>query len=243
MLRRLAPATLILASVLSACSASTTETSATSSQPETTTGPATTTSDAATETTIATGDGTVTTTAAPPATVAQAELPLTPTPAQQEGPYYPVARLDDQDNDLTVVDGLGGVAVGDVLLLKGTLLTTGGEPVAGATIEIWQTDASGIYLHPGDAGVADRDPFFQGAGVATVAEDGSWSFRTLNPGYYEPRPRHIHVKVHVDDRPVLTTQIYFSDDPQAADIDALLVAKIETSGDELIATHRIVLTR
>lgn len=170
------------------------------------------------------------------------ELPLPETPAQQEGPYYPVDRLDDQDNDLTVVDGLDGAATGQVLLLSGTLLTTEGEPVAGAVIEIWQTDAAGIYLHPDDSALADRDRFFQGSGTDTVAPDGSWTFRTLNPGYYGSRPRHIHIRVFVDGEPVLTTQVYFSDDPQAAGIDELLVAEVATQGEEATtANHRIVL--
>ncbi len=173
-------------------------------------------------------------------------LPLAATPSQQEGPYYPVQRFDDRDNDLTVIDGVDGSAAGNVLILNGTLLTTDGAPVVGGVVEIWQTDANGIYLHPGDPGVAERDAFFQGSGAATAATDGSWSFRTIDPGYYEPRPRHIHVKVHVDGQEVLTTQIYFSDDAQADDIDGRLVAEIVGGIDEqgasvLVADHRIVL--
>ena len=169
-----------------------------------------------------------------------------PTPSQQEGPYYPVERLDDQDNDLTVVEGLNGSPSGNVLVLEGSLVTTDGDPIANGQVEIWQTDSNGIYLHPADPGVADRDPYFQGSGVATTGEDGAWSFRTIDPGYYEPRPRHIHVKVHVDGRPVLTTQIYFADDPQAAGIDERLVASIEQGSDAdgnpvLVAEHTLVL--
>ncbi len=197
-------------------------------------------------TTIAIGDEMVTTSSIEMAPSELAALPLAATPSQAEGPYYPVERLADQDHDLTAVDGLAAVPAGNVLIVNGTLLTSEGAPVAGGVVEIWQTDANGIYLHQDDPGVADRDPFFQGSGAATAAEDGSWSFRTIDPGYYEPRPRHIHVKVHVDGRPVLTTQIYFSDDPQAAGIDELLVATIRPGTDEdgaalLVADFRIVL--
>ena len=173
-------------------------------------------------------------------------IPLSATPSQQEGPYYPVQRFDDQDNDLTVIDGVDGSAAGNVLMLSGTLLTTDGAPVVGGVVEIWQTDANGVYLHPRAPGVADRDAFFQGSGAATTATDGSWSFRTIDPGYYEPRPRHIHVKVHVDGQEVLITQIYFSDDAQADAIDERLVADITNDIDDqgapvLVAEHRIVL--
>ena len=173
---------------------------------------------------------------------------LAPTPSQQQGPYYPLERFDDQDNDLTVVDGLDGSSSGSVLVLNGVLLTTEGEPVEGGIIEIWQTDSNGIYLHPDDPGIADRDPFFQGSGMATAGADGSFSLRTIDPGYYEPRPRHIHFKVHVEGQDVLTSQIYFADDPQAAGIDERLVATIGRGTDEdgnavLVAEHRIVLER
>jgi protocatechuate 3,4-dioxygenase beta subunit len=33
------------------------------------------------------------------------------------------------------------------------------------------------------------------------------------PGLYSGRTRHIHVKVQAPDRPVLTTQLYFPDEP------------------------------
>ena len=200
---------------------------------------------AATTTTTATigGDemGTTTAAAEPVET-----LPLVITPSQGEGPYYPVAKLDDQDNDLTVVSGLAGSPAGDVLLLRGQLLMADGTPVGGGIIDIWQTDASGIYLHPDDPGTADRDAFFQFSGEAVADADGFWSFRTIDPGYYEPRPRHVHVKVWVDERVVLTTQIYFADDPQAAGLEEPLVASIEQGTDDagiavLIAEHRIVL--
>lgn len=215
--------------------------------------PAPTTSAAEVPGTVAGSDTTASTTStssveAPepaPSTVPVVELPVTP--SQQEGPYYPVSELDDQDNDLTSVSGVSGVPSGNPLLLRGTLLMSDGSPVEGGVVEIWQVDSNGIYLHPDDPKTEARDPFFQFSGEATVDEDGVWGFRTIDPGYYEPRPRHIHVKVLVGDEAVLTTQIYFSDDPQAAGIDPLLVASVEPGTDDdgsplLVAEHRIVLT-
>lgn len=173
-------------------------------------------------------------------------LPLAVTPAQGEGPYYPIDNLDDQDNDLTVVAGLDGTPSGNVLLLSGRLLRADGTPVAGGVIDIWQTDANGIYLHPGDPKTDDRDPFFQFSGEAVTDAEGAWDFRTIDPGYYEPRPRHVHFKVWVEGQVVLTGQIYFADDPQAAGLDELFVAGIESGSDDsgaavLVAEYRIVL--
>ena len=89
-------------------------------------------------------------------------------------------------------------------------------PVAGAIIEIWQTDNNGIYLHPNDRGRARRDVNFQSYGEAVTAHDGSYHFRTIVPGRYEPRPRHIHVKVRLNGQEQLTTQFYFDNDPTLA---------------------------
>ena len=103
-------------------------------------------------------------------------------------------------------------AAGEVILVTGRVLDTNGDPIPGAAVEFWQTDSNGIYDHPGDSGTANRDPGFQFYGTAIAAEDGTYAFRTVRPGYYEPRPKHIHVKVRLDGRELLTTQFYFEED-------------------------------
>lgn len=177
-----------------------------------------------------------------PTTAVAADESLDPTPSQQEGPYYPVSKPSDRDDDLTRIEGEPGVAGGQELVIGGLLLNTIGDPIEGATIEIWQTDENGIYLHPDDPAVDDRDPAFQGYGESITQADGSWSFRTINPGYYEPRPRHIHLKAHIDGVVVLVSQVYFSDDPDAAAIDPALIADvaIDDDGSTLTAEHLLV---
>jgi protocatechuate 3,4-dioxygenase beta subunit len=153
------------------------------------------------------------TTSAPEAAQAQSTIEVTYfTPAQAEGPYYPLQKPDDRDNDLTRVPGAAGLPAGQRLLLQGKVYDRSGQPLEGVLIEIWQTDEAGIYLHPGDANTARRDPNFQFYGEALTAADGSYSFLTVIPGEYEPRPRHIHVKLKRDGRELLTTQFYFPDD-------------------------------
>lgn len=138
------------------------------------------------------------------------------TPSQQEGPYYTVNKPDDHDNDLTVFAGAAGRPSGEILEFSGTLYDAAGLTVAGAVIEIWQTDANGVYLHPNDPSTSQRDTNFQFYGEALTNADGSYTFRTILPGRYEPRPRHIHVKVKLEGQELLTTQFYFEGDPELA---------------------------
>ena len=139
-----------------------------------------------------------------------AEEALRKTPADYEGPFYPVTRQDDIDNDLIHVKGMTGVARGDIMSLSGTVVNTRGEPQGGLIIEIWQTDPQGRYKHPGDSTPGERDPNFQYWGAAVTGSDGSYFFKTIVPGAYHPRPAHIHYKVLRDGRLILTSQIYFT---------------------------------
>ena len=131
------------------------------------------------------------------------------TPRQQEGPFYPLVKLADRDNDLTVVSGSSEHATGDVVLLSGHVLASDGRPIVGAIVEIWQTDDSGAYLHPNDPATVDRDMNFQFYGESVTDEGGGYAFRTILPGQYEPRPRHIHFKVKFGGAELITSQLYF----------------------------------
>jgi protocatechuate 3,4-dioxygenase beta subunit len=77
------------------------------------------------------------------------------------------------------------------------------EPIANAVVDVWHCDASGSYSEPGET-------FLRGLQVTNG--DGIVEFTTLYPGWYPGRTVHIHAKVHVDNRIVLTTQFYFDDD-------------------------------
>lgn len=140
---------------------------------------------------------------------------LVPTPAQMEGPYYPTALPADTDPDLTRQPG-AAVARGTRLRLDGRVLRTDGTPVSGARVEIWQADAEGIYLHERDPRVAARDAAFQGFGRVTTGPDGRYAFTTTRPGIYPGRTAHIHMRIDPPAGPRLTTQIYFSDEPNNA---------------------------
>jgi protocatechuate 3,4-dioxygenase, beta subunit len=140
---------------------------------------------------------------------------LAKTPPDQEGPFYPLVRQEDEDNDLIRVAGRPERASGDILHLSGTVRATDGAPLSGAVVEIWQTDLHGRYKDERDRSPGPRDRNFQYWGKTTTGEDGSYSFITLVPGGYHPRPPHIHFKVWIDGSARLTSQIYFANHPEA----------------------------
>ncbi|WP_270935801.1 protocatechuate 3,4-dioxygenase [Falsiroseomonas oryzae] len=137
------------------------------------------------------------------------------TPAQMEGPYYPRAIPADADADLLRVAGQPAAARGIPLLLTGLVRGPDGAALPGARIEIWQADAAGIYLHPRDPRLAERDAGFQGYGRAVADGDGRYAFRTIRPGLYPGRTPHIHLRAQpAAGDAALTTQVYFPDAPQ-----------------------------
>jgi len=133
-----------------------------------------------------------------------------PTPAQAEGPFYPVEFPTDSDSDL-LANGVRHYAGGTPATVIGTVLDTAGRAVAGAAVEIWQCDAAGHYHHPGDGGRAD--PAFQGFGRVAVDASGAWRFRTIRPAPYSGRTPHIHLKVRLGVHTLLTTQLYVQGEP------------------------------
>jgi protocatechuate 3,4-dioxygenase beta subunit len=125
------------------------------------------------------------------------------------------------DNDLVRVQGRAAEAMGQVTHVAGRVLNRRGEPVRGATLEIWQCDANGIYNHPRQPDLQRRDAAFQGYGRTLAAADGRYSFRTIRPVVYPGRTPHIHFKVHAPGAGRLTTQMYVAGERQNA-TDGLL---------------------
>src|SRR5215475_7085285 len=115
--------------------------------------------------------------ARPPASFAAATT-LTLTPGQTEGPFYPLSFPVDMDADLVLVKGQAARAMGQITLLSGRVLDRRGEIVHGATLEIWQCDANGIYNHPRAPGHARHDRGFQGYGRTQLFAAGLYAYRT-----------------------------------------------------------------
>ena len=114
---------------------------------------------------------------------------------------------------------------GERLVFSGTVRTTDGVPLAGAVLDIWQSNGAGEYSHF-MAGV----PEYNLRGRLTTDDDGCFEFETVVPAPYEVslgaatgrlfatlgrpnfRPGHIHLKLSHEAAAPLTTQIYFDGD-------------------------------
>jgi len=159
---------------------------------------------------------------------------LVRTPPQTEGPYYPIQLPLDHDNDLLIVNDNITPAVGEIVQISGRVLTPSGNPVRNATVEIWQSDNTGAYLHPRSMGYNTRDMNFQGYGRFETASTGEYTFRTIKPGLYTGRTRHIHFKVRSAGRQDLTTQCYFQGEPQNANDGVLRGIRNESERNSVI---------
>ena len=133
---------------------------------------------------------------------------LTRTPWQGEGPFYPDTIPEDTDNDLVKNGELSVEARGKILILNGILVDLDSHPVNGVSIEIWQTDNNGVYLHSGSFARDIMDKQFQGFGRTKTDRNGRFFFRTLVPTEYPGRTPHIHMKLWREGQNVLTTQLY-----------------------------------
>jgi protocatechuate 3,4-dioxygenase beta subunit len=84
------------------------------------------------------------------------------------------------------------------------VLTCRCRPLAGAIVDLWHADEKGDYDNSG----------FRYRGHVLTAADGSYRFQTIMPAVYSGRTRHYHVKVQGQGSRLLTTQLYFPDEPE-----------------------------
>ena len=136
-----------------------------------------------------------------------AEAPLPPTPAchdgdeatlpQIEGPYF---KPSSPERVELFEEGMAGQPIE----LVGFVLSRACKPLPGALLDFWQADAKGQYDNSG----------FRLRGHQFSDAEGRYRLRSVVPGVYVGRTRHIHVKVQPRGGRVLTTQLYFPGEPQ-----------------------------
>ena len=160
-----------------------------------------------------------------------------PTAESPMGPFYPIVRPTDSDMDLTWVKGRDVRATGQVIEISGRVYDVKGNPLPGATIELWQANAAGRYDHPSDPATAALDPNFQGFATLRTDAKGDWRIITVKPaGYDSPignRPPHIHFDVR-SEKTRNISQMYFPEDAEANARDSLYKAlKADEAGSSL----------
>jgi protocatechuate 3,4-dioxygenase beta subunit len=143
---------------------------------------------------------------------ARAQTALARTPAQTEGPFFPVDTAIERDADLTRLAGRSARALGQVIEVAGRVIDANGAPVSGARLELWQANAAGRYAHPRDTSAAPLDANFQGYALLETDAAGRFTIVSVKPGAYGDgrgrRTPHLHWKV-VSGARRLTTQMYF----------------------------------
>lgn len=132
---------------------------------------------------------------------------LVQTPAMTIGPYYPDRLPLDQDNDLIRINDNITPALGQISWLSGRVIGRNGLPLRNALVEIWQADNNGAYIHSASP-IANRDSNFQGYGRFVTGRTGEYLFRTVKPGLYPGRTRHVHVQTTTASGEKLITQLF-----------------------------------
>jgi protocatechuate 3,4-dioxygenase beta subunit len=70
-------------------------------------------------------------------------------------------------------------------------------------VDLWHADEKGEYDNVG----------FRYRGHVITGPDGAFHFSTIVPAPYSGRTRHYHVKVQAPGSRLLTTQLYFPNEP------------------------------
>ena len=144
------------------------------------------------------------------------------TVTETTGPVF-TPRLFPPSADLTR-NTTGQPALGERIIVAGTITDEDGRPVPHTMVEVWQANATGRYDHPGDQHDAPLDPNFRGVGRVFTDAAGRYSFVSIRPGAYPwPnhrnawRPTHIHFSYFGPAFATrLITQMYFPGDPLLA---------------------------
>ena len=138
--------------------------------------------------------------------------------AQTEGPYF---TPDSPERTSLREEGMAGTP----LRVTGYVYSSGCDPAPNALLDFWHCDDAGVYDNEG----------YRLRGHQFTDDDGRFTLETIVPGVYPGRTRHIHVKVQAAGGPVLTTQLYFPDEPgneRDGIIDPLLVMDIEPASED-----------
>jgi catechol 1,2-dioxygenase len=145
-----------------------------------------------------------------------------PTQANNLGPFYRAGAPRCADG----ASLLRSPTPGSPLVFKGFVKDSGGNALAGAEVDVWQSSPAGLYENqdPAQAEMNLRGKF-------TTLADGSFSFTSVKPaGYPVPidgptgallaaqkrhnfRPAHLHFLIYKPGFKTIASQVYDPDDP------------------------------
>ena len=129
------------------------------------------------------------------------------TPASIAGPFYFDPKLERAD----ITEGHPGAP----LRLRFTVMDAATcAPIEGARVDVWHARADGFYSgYPGQGDTRRTDTtggtFMRGTQFADAR--GEAAFRSVYPGWYRGRTTHVHFKIFIGERDMLTGQMYFPD--------------------------------
>ena len=150
-----------------------------------------------------------------------------PTVRQDEGPFY---KPRSPERDDLAEKGTSA----RLIELAGFVLTRDCRPVPRVLVDLWHADDKGDYDNRG----------FRYRGHVFTDAQGRYRFRTIVPALYPGRTRHFHVKVLSTGSQLLTTQLYFPNEPRNAR-DGLfrreLVMRVADAGEAMAARFDFVL--
>ncbi|MCU1619646.1 MAG: chqB [Modestobacter sp.] len=149
------------------------------------------------------------------------------------GPFHMVESPPRALGDDIALDGKG-----DRCLVSGQVTGPDGEPLAGATVDVWQANEDGFY----DVQQPGVQPESNLRGLFTTDDEGRFWFRSIVPKYYPipddgpvgellaatarhpNRPAHLHFIVTAPGYRPVTTHVFVEDSPYL-DSDAVFGVK------------------
>jgi protocatechuate 3,4-dioxygenase beta subunit len=125
-------------------------------------------------------------------------------PSVPEGPFYFDAKLVRQD----IAEGRPGLPIEYRL----SVVDAACKPVTNARIDVWQCDVDGVYSgYGGQATGASTVGMTFLRGIQPTDAQGHARFASVYPGWYPRRLTHLHIKIHLSSKAVVTTNLFFPD--------------------------------
>jgi protocatechuate 3,4-dioxygenase beta subunit len=136
--------------------------------------------------------------ATPPATGGTTNSECSVTPSETAGPYPSKTDLFRSD----IREDRQGTAL--TLTIRVVNTNSGCAAVPNASVEIWHCDVAGNYS---EYGTQTTRNYLRG--IQTTDANGTVTFTTIYPGWYQGRATHIHAEVTIGGRSIKVTQIAF----------------------------------